>query len=418
MPFTIANALTLVITALAIAGVIVRPWRLTEAIWAVAGAVAVVALGLVPWPDALGAMGRGLDVYLFLTGMMLLSETARREGLFDWLAVEAVRHARGSRPRLFFLVYAVGTVVTVFMSNDATAVVLTPAVFAAAKRAKLEPLPYLFVCAFVANAASFVLPISNPANIVLYGGHMPPLLDWLKSFTLPSVMAIAVTYLLLRWRMRKALAGPLADMPPRRRLPRSAGVALAGIVLTALALIVTSFLDIKFGWPAAIGGSATVIAVLLTERASPWPVIRHVSWSVIPLVAGLFVLVRAIEGTGLIADVTRALTALAQHSEVLAAAAAGGSIAVASNLMNNLPVGLIAASVLTGAQPPLAVTDAALIGVDLGPNLSITGSLATILWLLAIRRDGEHVDFWRFLKVGLVVTPPALVLAIAARLIV
>jgi arsenical pump membrane protein len=162
----------------------------------------------------------------------------------------------------------------------------------------------------------------------------------------------------------------------------------------------------------------TAVAVLVIERASPWPVIRHVSWSVIPLVAGLFVLVRAIEGTGLIDSVTRELIALVQHSEALAAAVAGGSIAIASNLMNNLPVGLIAASVLTHAQPPLAVTDAALIGVDLGPNLSITGSLATILWLLAIRRDGEHVDFWRFLKIGALVMPPALMLAIAARLLV
>jgi arsenical pump membrane protein len=412
------NALTLAIAALAIAGVIVRPARLPEAIWAVAGALAVVALGLVPWPDALGAVGKGLDVYLFLTGMMLLSETARREGLFDWLAVEAVLHARGSPRRLFLLVYGVGTLVTVFMSNDATAVVLTPAVFAAAKKARLEPLPYLFICAFVANAASFVLPISNPANIVLYGGHMPQLLAWLKSFTLPSIVSIVVTYLLLRWRMRRALAGQVDGVPERRTLPRSAGVALAGIVLTALALIAASFLDVRLGWPAAIGGTLTAVAVLVIERASPWPVIRHVSWSVIPLVAGLFVLVRAIEGTGLIDSVTRELIALVQHSEALAAAVAGGSIAIASNLMNNLPVGLIAASVLTHAQPPLVVTDAALIGVDLGPNLSITGSLATILWLLAIRRDGEHVDFWRFLKVGALVMPPALVLAIAARLLV
>jgi arsenical pump membrane protein len=412
------NALTLAIAALAIAGVIVRPARLPEAIWAVAGALAVVALGLVPWPDALGAVGKGLDVYLFLTGMMLLSETARREGLFDWLAVEAVLHARGSPRRLFLLVYGVGTLVTVFMSNDATAVVLTPAVFAAAKKARLEPLPYLFVCAFVANAASFALPISNPANIVLYGGHMPQLLAWLKSFTLPSIVSIVVTYLLLRWRMRRALAGQVDGVPERRLLPRSAGVALAGIVLTALALIAASFLDVRLGWPAAIGGTLTAVAVLVIERASPWPVIRHVSWSVIPLVAGLFVLVRAIEGTGLIDSVTRELIALVQHSEALAAAVAGGSIAIASNLMNNLPVGLIAASVLTHAQPPLAVTDAALIGVDLGPNLSITGSLATILWLLAIRRDGEHVDFWRFLKIGALVMPPALMLAIAARLLV
>jgi len=416
MLLTAPNVATLVIAALAIAGVIVRPMRWPEAIWAVAGALAVVVFGLLPWHDALGAVGEGLDVYLFLTGMMLLSETARREGLFDWLAVEAVLHAKGSPKRLFLLVYVVGTIVTVFMSNDATAVVLTPAVFAAATKAKREPLPYLFICAFVANAASFVLPISNPANIVLYGGHMPGLAKWLASFALPSVIAVVVTYAALRWCLRDDLAGEVADLPARESLPRGARVALAGIVLTALALIVTSALDIKFGWPAAIGGVLTVIAVLATERASPWPVLRHVSWSVIPLVAGLFVLVRAIEGTGLIADVTHGLAALVQQSQTAAAWAAGGAIAVVSNLMNNLPAGLIAASVLTHAQPPLTVTDAALIGVDLGPNLSVTGSLATILWLLAIRRDGEHVDYWSFLKVGAVVMPPALILAIAARL--
>lgn len=418
MPLTFVNVLTLAIAALAIAGVIVRPMRWPEAIWAVAGAIAVVVFGLLPFGAALNAVGEGLDVYLFLTGMMLLSETARREGLFDWLATEAVLQAKGSPARLFLLVYIVGTIVTMFMSNDATAVVLTPAVFAAARKAKREPLPYLFICAFVANAASFVLPISNPANIVLYGGHMPALSNWLISFALPSVIAVVVTYVALRWCMRHALAGDVADLPARETLPRGAFVALAGIAVTALALIVTSALDIKFGWPAAIGGVATVIAVLVTEHASPWPVIRHVSWSIIPLVAGLFVLVRAIEATGLIVDVTLALATLAHQSQTMAAVAAGGVIALVSNLMNNLPVGLIAASVLTHAQLPLAVTDAALIGVDLGPNLSITGSLATILWLLAIRRDGEHVDFWRFLKVGAVVMPPALVLAIAARLLV
>src|SRR6267154_4130412 len=163
------------IAALATCGVIVRPWRLPEAVWAVLGAAALVALGLLPWSAALAGVAKGTDVYLFLVGMMLLAELARKEGLFDWLAAFAARQARGSPRRLFGLVYAVGTVVTVFLSNDATAVVLTPAVFAAAKAAKAEPLPYLFVCAFVANAASFVLPISNPANLVLFAGHMPPL---------------------------------------------------------------------------------------------------------------------------------------------------------------------------------------------------------------------------------------------------
>ncbi len=125
--------------------------------------------------DVIAAIGRGTDVYLFLTGMMVLAELARREGVFDWVATCAVRAARGSRMRLFALVYAAGIAVTTVLSNDATAVVLTPAVAVAVRKAKAEPLPYLLACAFIANAASFVLPISNPANLVVFAGEIPAL---------------------------------------------------------------------------------------------------------------------------------------------------------------------------------------------------------------------------------------------------
>src|SRR5947209_16759515 len=153
-------------------------------------------------------VAKGADVYFFLTGMMLIAELARREGLFDWLAGIAASRARGSAKRLFALVYVVGIVVTTFLSNDATAVVLTPAVYAAARAARADPLPYLYICAFIANAASFVLPISNPANLVVFDGHMPPLLQWLARFGLPSLVSIAATYVILRWAQRKHLRQP------------------------------------------------------------------------------------------------------------------------------------------------------------------------------------------------------------------
>ena len=175
----LAGALTWAIPLVATAGVIARPFRTPEALWAVIGAALLVLLGLLSPARALVGIARGTDVYLFLAGMMLLSEVARREGLFDWVAAYAVNHAGGSPRRLFLLVYLVGVVVTALLSNDATAVVLTPAVFAAARKAGADPLPHLFVCALVANAASFVLPISNPANLVLYASRTPPLGPWL-----------------------------------------------------------------------------------------------------------------------------------------------------------------------------------------------------------------------------------------------
>ena len=396
---------------------ILRPWRLPEAIWAVGGAGTLVLSGLLPWPDVLKAVGQGSDVYLFLIGMMLLAELARQEGLFDWLAALATRQARGSARRLFVLVYLVGILVTAFLSNDATAVVLTPAVYAAARAAKAEPLPYLLVCAFIANAASFVLPISNPANLVIFGSHMPPLRHWLIQFGLPSVLAIMATYVALRWTQRRVLRQVIATEVPRPRLLSGGRLAAGGIVATAFVLLTASALDRPLGLPTFLAGGLTVAIVLLHRRVAPWALLRGVSWSVLPLVAGLFVLVAGVGRTGLLGALTGALQAIAERSVSDGAWTAGLVSALACNLMNNLPVGLIAGSFAGNAALPPPVTGALLIGIDLGPNLSVTGSLATILWLVALRREGAHVGTWQFLRLGLVVMPPALFLALAGLLL-
>jgi arsenical pump membrane protein len=414
MPFSDATLALWAISALAIVGILLRPWNLPEYVWAGGAALLVTATGLVPWQAALGAVGKGLDVYLFLIGMMVLAELARQQGLFDWLAMVAARHARGSARRLFDLVFLVGILVTVFLSNDATAVVLTPAVYAAAKAAGARPLPYLFICAFIANAASFVLPISNPANLVVYGSQMPPLLDWLRQFTLPSVAAIALTYLALRYTQRDALRQPLqADIPAQ---PLSAGARLTGlgIILTAIVLMLASAFNADLGLPTFIAGLATAAGIHLRQRISPMPVLRHVAWGVLPMVAGLFVLVEGLALSGAIDALARALVQLASQSAGQSLWGAGIVSALASNLINNLPAGLIAGSVGQIAHLPAQTTGALLIGVDLGPNLSITGSLATLLWLIAVRREGQHVSGLAFLKLGARVMPPALLGALLA----
>ena len=405
------------ICALAAAGVLIRPFRAPEAVWAVAGAGLLVVFGLVPPAGALAAVAKGTDVYLFLIGMMLLSEAAREEGLFDAVAAFAVNHARGSPRRLFLLIYAAGVVITAFLSNDATAVVLTPAVFVAARRAETDPLPYLFACALVANAASFVLPISNPANLVLYASHTPPLGRWLASFALPSLMAIAATLIALWWAERTRLKGGCREAVEQPRMTRGGWTALGGLVLTVAVLLAVSSTDQPLGSPTAIMGAATAAAVSFARRASPLPLLRGVAWPVILLVAGLFVLVEGLDRTGLIAAMARSLAKASAADPQRAAWTSGAGLAFASNLVNNLPAGLMASAASTQAHAPRPVVDALLIGVDLGPNLSVTGSLATILWLTAIRREGETVGFWRFLKVGALVMPPALALALAARLV-
>lgn len=412
--------MTWLIAGMTAFGVVVRPFRWPEAVWAVAGAAMLLLLNIIGWSDAVSGVLKGFDVYLFLIGMMLLSELARREGLFDWIAAIATSTAKGSPRRLFCLVYAVGVVVTVFLSNDATAVVLTPAVYAACRAAKVkDPLPYLLICAFIANAASFVLPISNPANLVIFaGGEMPPLSRWLATFLLPSIAAIAITFVCLYGTQRKALmADQLAENIPTPELTRAAKVSGIGLCITAAVLVIASALHLDLGIPTFIAGVITTLGVLLLTRQNPLEVLRGVSWSVLPLVAGLFVVVEAVNKTGLTSLLAQQLATLAAESETQAIAIAGTGVAIVSNLVNNLPAGLFAGSAVQAANVSDAIAGAVLIGVDLGPNLSVTGSLATILWLTALRREGIHMSAFAFLKLGLVVMTPALAAALGVLIL-
>lgn len=412
------HMLTWCIAGIATAGVIARPLRWPEAVWAIAGAALIVALGLLPAGQAWSGVLKGLDVYMFLAGMMLLSELARHEGLFDWLAALATSHAAGSAARLFALIYAVGAVVTVFLSNDATAVVFTPAVAAATRAAKVSnPLPYLLICAFIANAASFVLPISNPANLVVFGGgHMPTLLDWLAQFALPSFAAIAATYVVLRVVLRSTLRSErLAEDGETPPLSRGGKIAGASIAVTALVLLAASAAGIDLGLPTLLAGAGATGLIVVWARTDPRILLRDISWGVIPLVAGLFVLVEALDHTGVLGAIAASLRTGA-HAPAATAAASGVAVAFASNAANNLPVGLVAAGALRQAPVSQAVAGAILIGVDLGPNLSVTGSLATILWLGVLRREGLSVSGWQFLKLGAIAMPIALALSLAALL--
>lgn len=416
-PVTWHIAAIWLIALVSIAFVLIRPKGLPEAWWAVAGACLLVICRLISLSSAGRAVGKGLDVYLFLIGMMIMSELARREGVFDWVAAHAVRASRGSRARLFVLIYCVGVVVTVFLSNDATAVVLTPAVLAAVRTAEAEPLPYLMICAFIANAASFVLPISNPANLVVYSSGMPPLGRWLVTFGLPSIASILVTFLVLRWLAHKQLQGSIKSGVEDKPLSFTGKLTLYGIAFLAITLMTASAFNIDLGAPACVAGLLVAVAVSIRDSKTPKAIGKEISWSVLPLVAGLFVIVEGMNQAGALAAAIHALRGMETWQPWRAALTSGFGIAFISNLMNNLPSGLISGAAVKGAGVTGPLRDAVLLGVDLGPNLSVTGSLATILWLIAIRREGQEIGFWKFLKWGVLIMPPALAFAILMALL-
>ena len=405
------------IVAVSIALMLIRPRGIPEVWWIGAGCLLLIVLRLISLPLAGRAVAEGTDVYLFLIGMMMLSELANENGVFDWLSSVAVRNARGSCGRLFLLVYGIGTVVTIFMSNDATAVVLTPAILTAVRKAKVEPLPYLFACALIANAASFVLPISNPANLVVFHTGMPPLNQWLVYFGVPSVLSIVATFAVLRLIFRNELGACIEQEVAAEKLKGEGKLVLGGIAVMVLVLLTASLLKKDLGLPTCLAAIAVTAVVSIKSRSNPVPLLRHISWSTLLLVAGLFIMVDAVETIGAL-NITQGWLHWVQNLAPGAVAlVAGFAVGIGNNIINNLPLGLIAGGTLEAAHAKGLIVHAVMIGVDLGPNLSVTGSLATILWLIALRKEKLDVSFWRFLKVGAIAMPVALVLALGGAIV-
>jgi arsenical pump membrane protein len=300
------------IVGVSVALMLIRPRNIPEVYWISGGVLLLLVLRLVPLQLAGRAVVRAGDVCFFLIGMMLLSELAREHGVFEWLSAIAVRSARGSCVRLFALVYGVGTIVTIFLSNDATAVVLTPAILAAVRKAKVEPLPYLFVCAFIANAASFVLPISNPANLVVFHNDMPPLGRWLVSFGVPSVLSIVVTFVVLRWIFRTQLCASIEHDVEARPLRHDGKIVLGALAGVVIILLIASFFGKDLGLPTCLAALAVIAIVSIKARSNPVPLFREISWTTLALVAGLFVLVDAMESIGAMRLTQRWLTGVEQ----------------------------------------------------------------------------------------------------------
>jgi arsenical pump membrane protein len=413
----LAPLLISLIVGASVALMLIRPRSIPEVYWIGGGVLLLLVLRLVSLRLVGRAAAKATDVCLFLIGMMLLSELAREHGVFDWLSAVAVRSAGGSCSRLFAMGYAVGTIVTIFMSNDATAVVLTPAILSAVRKAKIEPLPYSFVCALIANAASFVLPISNPANLVVFHNDMPPLGSWLLSFGVPSLLSIAATFALMRWIFRKELCARIEHEVEAKPLRNDGKIVLGAVAGVVVILLVASFLGKDLGLPTCLAALAVTAIVSIEARKNPLPLFREISWATLALVAGLFVMVDAMESVGAMQWTQQWLIRAQQLGVWTGTLVTGFAVGVVNNLVNNLPLGLIAGSTVQATHVKGLIADAVLIGVDLGPNLSITGSLATILWLIALRKEKLDVSFWSFLKVGAVAMPVALLVSLAGAIV-
>jgi arsenical pump membrane protein len=409
------TVLTASIGILTIVGIMTRPFRWNEATIAIGGAVILLVLGLIAPTDALFTLVRDWNTFLFFLGMMGLSALAEDAGLFDWLAVQAARLAGKSAARLFVNVFLLGSLISMILSNDATALILTPIVYVLVTKLRLPVLPFLFACTFIADTASFLLPISNPINIIILSRYPLDLPTFLRLLSIPSLVVIGINIGLFFFLYRKQLKGdfnidrlPSAEEAVKHR----AYFRYTCVVLTsvAIAYVVASAIQFPVSLVALTGAFLLLLGALCWKRTTLIETGKRISWSIFGFIAGMVIVVRSIEETGLTKMFGNWLLQLSCGTSFGAVTVGTAGTALGTNLINNVPMAVVMNSALGSIQhAPAAIQHgfvaATIFGCDLGPNLTTVGSLATVLWLLILRRRGVEVSGFDYFKVGVVVTP-------------
>ncbi|MGX6606062.1 ArsB/NhaD family transporter [Micromonosporaceae bacterium Da 78-11] len=369
MPLIIASLLLIAVLAFAV----VRPKGLPEAVMAVPAAAIAVAAGLVPWRDALAELRELGPTVGFLAAVLVLA------------------------------VFVAAALTTAVLSLDATVVLLTPVVFATAARIGARPRPHVYASAHLANSASLLLPVSNLTNLLAFTASGLTFLGFAAIMTLPWLAVVAVEYLAFRWFFRADLRAP-AEPPTGDGDVPAPRYALTVLVLTLVGFAVAQPFGVHPGWVAVAGA----VALAVPRRVSVRTVFREATPAFCAFVFALGIVVLAVREHGL-GDVVDRL--VPTHTGLWQLLAVAGLAALLANVLNNLPATLVLIPAVA-SSPGLLL--AVLIGVNVGPNLTYVGSLATLLWRQILHSRDAAPDAWEFLRLGLLTVPAGLVAAVLA----
>jgi arsenical pump membrane protein len=401
------------IAALVVALAIALAWRHTwaPAVGALAGLAMALAGGIASFGDIEHAAHDLWRPLVTIGSVMATTACAAELGVFARLASWIEPRTRGPVRHAYRFVFVVSALTAALLSNDAAILLVTPVVIELLrtvypKRNPLFVVPFALAVFVAAGVAP--LPTGNPMNLVVasragidlntYAVHMIPV----------AIVGWVVAYLMLEWKFRHVLSDELPALgqaPPLVPLSGHAKVVLA----TTIASIATYPFLAAFGkplWPVAASAAAVCTCVAVHRGVALRAVARGVSWELVPFLFGVLVLATTLARAGL----TNSLAEL--YAKTPAPLATIGTVAAAgSALINNHPMALLHSHALAGA--PDSYVFAALIGGDLGPRLLPIGSLAGLLWLHALRRQGVAIRLRTFVEVGFIVTVPSLAVSLA-----
>ena len=400
---------------------------------ALGGAVFALLTGVVGWADVPVVWHIVWDATFTFVALIVISLLLDEAGFFQWAALHVARWGRGHGRRLFPLIVLLGAVIAAFFANDGAALLLTPIVVAILLRLDFTPaatLAFVVATGFVADTTSLPLIISNLVNIVS-ANYFGVTFNRYAAVMVPvDLVALCATFAMLRACYRRQIPAcyPLAQLEAPASAVRDRTVFQAAFPLLGL-LLVAYFVLAPLGVPvAAVTGAAALVLLALAGRwhqggrgavVSVGKVLRGAPWQIVVFSLGMYLVVYGLRNAGLTERLASGLIWLARQGPWAATIGTGFGAAILSSVMNNMPGVLVGALSIDQAHGIPALTRelmvyANVIGCDLGPKFTPIGSLATLLWLHVLGTKGITITWGQYMRVGLAITPPVLLLALAA----
>ncbi|MCD6212583.1 MAG: arsenic transporter [Sulfurovum sp.] len=406
--------------------VIWQPKGLQIGTTAVIGAILALIIGVVSFQDVITVIDIVWDATLAFIGIIILSMVLDEIGFFEWAAIKMAKLSGGSGNKMFVYILLLGALVAAFFANDGAALILTPILLAKMKYLKMKPLAifaFLMAGGFIGDSASNPLVISNLTNIVTAGYFDIGFVEYAKNMFLPNLLSIMASIAILWVYFRKdiPLKVDVSELPEPSSVIKNQTMFKISWFFLGL-LMVGYFIGDYYNLPIslfALGGALIFLAIANHYKAvKPIMTIKAAPWQVVWFSIGLYVVVYGLKNAGLTDVIASWIEALSHQGEAVAIIGTGFLSGIISAVMNNMPTIMIMDIAIdkVGYAGNEALVYANILGSNLGPKMTPIGSLATLLWLHVLAQKGVKIGWGEYMKVGLVITPPVLLVALLGLL--